>query len=45
MGFLSDLGKTLSYNESKDIQDLIKKYGIDQFIKLLKKYQHKTIKL
>ena len=29
MGFLSDLGKTLSYDESKKLQLIIKKFGID----------------
>jgi len=35
MGFLSDLGKTFTFEESKNIQALIKIYGINQFVRIL----------
>lgn len=39
MGFLSDLGKTFTFEESKNIQALIKIYGINQFVRILQKKQ------
>ena len=43
MGFLLDLGEFLTYEESKKIQENIKRQGVTQFLKLYKK--NKNIKM
>lgn len=39
MGFLSDTGQTLDYQEAKNFIDYVKKHGIIQFLNLFKKFK------